>query len=51
VKKIPIANTSESKETVASKNETPSEKKSKTAVGAEKETTKVSKTSSKDGKT
>lgn len=49
VKKTPIENTSESKETVASKNETPSEKKSKTAVGGEKET-KISKTSSKAAK-
>ena len=50
VKKTPIENTSESKETVASKNEAPSEKKSKTAVGGEKETTKISRTTSKAAK-
>lgn len=50
VKKTPIENTSESKETVSSKNEAPSEKKSKTAVGGEKETTKISRTTSKAAK-
>lgn len=50
MKKIPIANTSESKETLASKTEATSERKSKTSVGAEKETTKGSKTSLKAAK-
>lgn len=50
MKKTPIANTSESKEIVASKNAATSEKKSKTGVRAERETMKNPKTSSKAAK-
>jgi len=47
VKKAPIANTNESKETLASKKEAATEKKPKSVVSAEKETTKASKVTSK----